>query len=335
MPTHDIIVIGASAGGVEALKAITQQLDENIPAAIFVVVHVSPNSSGLLPAILNRRSKVRAFQARDRDLIEPGRIYVAPPDHHLLLEPDRVKVVNGPKHNRHRPAIDLLFRSAARHFGKRVVGVVLTGFLEDGSSGLVSIKNAGGLAVIQNPEDAEVASMPRSALMQVQADYCLPLSEIGALLNRLAKMEVQPMAALHSENGELSKTEKKHAITSPFTCPECSGTLWEVNENGEIRFECRVGHSYSLDDISEAEDENVERSLWVALRALEESAALEQRLADIAGERKRQHAHKMFSQKAHSRKQHASVLRDFLVGARRRQSEAEGDVGKEEIKRVS
>ena len=140
------------------------------------------------------------------------------------------------------------------------------------------------------------------------------------------------MTAMHSGNGR--KAEKKQVSTA-FTCPECSGTLWEVNENGEIRFECRVGHSYSLDDVSEAEDENVERSLWVALRALEESAALEQRLADIASERKRHHAQKLFTQKAHSRKQHASVLREFLVGARKRQSEAEGDVGKEEIKRVS
>lgn len=334
MPTHDIIVIGASAGGVEALKEITQQLDEDIAAAIFVVVHVSPNSTGLLPTILNRHSKVPALLARNGDTIEPGRIYVAPPDHHLLLEPDQMKVVNGPKHNRHRPAIDLLFRSAARHFGKQVVGVVLTGFLEDGSSGLLSIKNAGGLAVIQNPEDAEVASMPRSAMMQVDADYCVSLNEIGALLNRLAQTEVPTMAASHSGNGGRGKTEKQHSTTA-FTCPECSGTLWEVNENGEVRFECRVGHSYSLDDVSEAEDENVERSLWVALRALEESAALEQRLADIAAERKRHHAHKLFTEKAHARKQHASVLRDFLVGARKRQSEAEGDVGKEEIKRVS
>lgn len=334
MPRHDIVVIGASAGGVEALKEITARLSADIKAAIFVVIHVSPSSSGLLPNILNRHSKVPVYSPKDGDPIEPGKIYVATPDRHLVLEEDRVRVVDGPKHNRHRPAIDLLFRSAARHFGNRVTGVVLTGFLEDGTSGLVAIKNAGGIAIIQNPEDAEVASMPRSALLQVEADYCVPLSEIGDLLNQLAESEVKPMRANFSQNGD-KETAAKNAPPSAFTCPECSGTLWEVNENGEIRYECRIGHSYSLDDVSQAEDENVERSLWMALRALEESAVLEQRLADIAGERKRHHAHKLFTQKAHSRKQHAAILREFLVGAKRRHSEAEGEVGKEAIRQVS
>lgn len=335
MAKHDIVVIGASVGGVEALKQITAKLSADFQAAVFVVVHVSPNSSGLLPSILNRHSRVRAHTANDGEAILPGEVYVAAPDHHLILERDRVRVVNGPKHNRHRPAIDLLFRTAARNFGERVIGVVLTGFLEDGSSGLLAIKNAGGIAIIQNPEDAEVASMPRSALLQVQPDYCVPLVEIGQLLNRLTQGEVKAMAAgAYSGNGDDAKMEK-HQSSTALTCPECSGTLWEVNENGEIRFDCRVGHSYSLAAISEAEDENVERSLWVALRALEESAALEQRLADIAGERKRHHAHKFFTQKAHARKQHATILREFLVGAKRRQSEAEGDIGKEELKEVS
>ena len=142
------------------------------------------------------------------------------------------------------------------------------------------------------------------------------------------------MAAKHSGNGNPGTPEKKK-FTTTFTCPDCQGTIWEVNENGEIRYECRIGHSYSPDAMSEAEDENVERSLWMALRALEESAALEQRLAEIAGQRKRSSAHKFYSEKAHARKQHASVLREYLVGSRRRQSEVEGDIGKEEIKRVS
>lgn len=187
MQKHDIVVIGASAGGVEAVKEITSRLIRDIQAAIFIVVHVSPNSSGLLPNILNRRSKIQARHAEDGEPILPGRIYIAPPDHHLQLESNRVRILNGPKHNRYRPAIDLLFRTAARHFGQRVIGVVLTGFLEDGSSGLLAIKNAGGTAIIQSPEDAEVASMPRKALQQVHPDYCVPVAEIGELLNRLTK----------------------------------------------------------------------------------------------------------------------------------------------------
>lgn len=201
MQTHDIVVIGASAGGVEALKEITSRLSGQIQAAIFVAMHVSPTSSGLLANVLNRRSSVPAYLAENGQPIEHGKILIAPPDRHLLLETDRVRVVNGPKHNRYRPAIDLLFRTAAQHFGERVVGVVLTGFLEDGSSGLAAIKNAGGIAVVQNPEDAEVASMPRSALQQVQPDYCVPLAEIGDLLNRLTTLEVKSMAASIPEMG--------------------------------------------------------------------------------------------------------------------------------------
>jgi two-component system chemotaxis response regulator CheB len=335
MPNHDIVVIGASAGGVEALREIVPQLATDLQAAIFVTVHVAPQSTGLLPKILNRRSKIRAHLAKEGETIRPGEIYVARPDYHLLLEPTRVRVVNGPKHNRHRPAIDLLFRTAAKSFGPRVIGVVLTGFLEDGSAGLAAIKKAGGIAIVQSPEDAEVASMPRSALQQVDADYCVPLTDIAPLLNRLTQTEVTiAMESIYSGNGTQHEPEKSENQTS-FTCPECSGILWEVTEDGEMRFECRVGHSYSLDDMSEAADETVERSLWVALRVLEESATIEQRLANIARQRNRPHAQKIFTEKAHARKQHALVLREFLLGTKRRQTEADGDMGKQEMKQVS
>jgi two-component system, chemotaxis family, protein-glutamate methylesterase/glutaminase len=326
--THDIVVIGASAGGIEALQGLTSRLSQNLLAAIFVVVHVSPHSSGLLADVLNLSSKVPASLARDGERIEGGRIYVAPPDHHLLLEPDRVRVVNGPKHNRYRPAIDLLFLTAARHFGERVIGVVLTGFLEDGSSGLLAIKNAGGIAIIQSPEDAEVASMPRRVLQQVHPDYCVPVTEIGLLLNKLTTLPATAIAVTNSGAESEGRLERKRSSTS-FICPDCHGAIWELNENGEIHYECRIGHSYSPDGISEAQDEDVERSLWMALRALEESAALEQRLAQLAADRKRNIAHKFFSAQAHARKQQAVVLREFLLGSRGRQGESE-----EEIKRV-
>ena len=331
---HDIVVIGASVGGVEALKEIASQLSGRIQAAIFVVVHVSPDSSGMLPAILNRDSRIRARQAEDGWRIEPGNIYVAQPDHHLMLEKDEMRVVRGPKHNRHRPAIDLLFRTAARNFGTRVIGVVLTGFLDDGSSGLLAIKNAGGVTIIQDPDDAQVASMPRSALLQVQPDYCVPVSQMGDLINQLAEKEGKPMLAEHKDNGAPSKPGKKRSHTS-FTCPDCHGTIWEVEENGEVRFECRVGHAYSPEAMRTAADDDVERSLWAALRSLEESAALEQRLADLSAERNRQSAHNFYRQKAHARKQHAGILRDFLMGSKRRQTEVEGDEGKAELERVS
>jgi two-component system chemotaxis response regulator CheB len=292
---------------------------------------VSPNSSGLLPNILNRCSGLPAQQASDGERIEHGKIYAAVPDHHLLLQDGLVRVLRGPRHNRHRPAIDLLFRTAAKNFGERVIGVVLTGFQDDGSSGLLAIKNAGGLAIVQNPEDAEVESMPRSALEQVTADYCLPLAEIAPLINRLVNTEAGKMAKRGNHNGKARKTQ----TDTSFTCPECHGNIWEVDENGEIRFECRVGHAYSPLAMMEANDEDVERSLWAALRALEESAALEQRLAKLASDRQRTSAMKLFADKAHRRKQHAAVLREFLTGSKQRLSEADGEQGQEELENVS
>ena len=201
---RDIVVIGASAGGIEAVRQIASQLRQDIPAAVFVVVHLSPDSSGLLPTILNRRSRVPAHQPEDKETIEPGQIYVAAPDRHMMLEAGRVRMSRGPKHNRHRPAIDLLFRTAARNFGERVIGVVLTGFLDDGSSGLLAIKNAGGVAIIQSPEDAEVAFMPRNALQQVEPDYCVPLREIGQLINlQILGVSTNNLTTLPPEIGQL------------------------------------------------------------------------------------------------------------------------------------
>lgn len=325
MHTHDIVVIGASTGGIEALQELTSRVSSDLQAAIFVVAHISPHSSGLLADVLNLSSKIRAHLARDREPIEYGKIYVAPPDHHLLLEPGSVRVVNGPKHNRYRPAIDLLFLSAARQFGGRVIGAVLTGFLEDGGSGLLAIKNAGGIALLQSIEDAEVATMPRRVLQQVQPDYCVPAAEIGLLLNRLTKSSATANTVKNSGIESEDKPEAKGSYTG-FTCPDCQAAIWEMNETGEIRYECRVGHSYSADGISEAQDEDVERSLWVALRALEQSAALEQHLAQLAADRKRNAAQKFFNAQAHARKQQAVVLREFLLGSRGRQTEAEEDV---------
>ncbi len=329
---HDIVVIGASAGGIEAIKEITSNLAPDLDAAIFIVVHISPESSGLLANILNRRSKIPAHQAEDGEAIRPGRIYVAAPNRHLLLERDEVRVVNGPRHNRHRPAIDLLFRTAARHFGERVVGVVLTGFLDDGSSGLLAIHNAGGATIVQSPEDAEVASMPKNALEQVQPDYCVPLVEIAGIINRLAGVEAKPMAR---RSNHKQKSEKKR-VQTPFTCPDCHGTIWEVDENGEIRFECRVGHAYSPEGMFQANDEDVERCLWAALRSLEESAALERRLAEMAQKRGRPHAYQRFAERAHERTRHAAVLRDVLVGSKRKESRANGgEKPSEDLQEVS
>jgi len=195
MPGRDIIVVGASAGGVEALIKVVHGLPADLPAAIFVVLHIPAQGSSLLPDILNRAGPLKAIHPTDNAEIERGHIYIAPPDHHLLVEQGHVRIVRGPRENRHRPAIDLTMRSAALSYGPRTIGVILTGALDDGTAGLRAIKLRSGLAVIQDPKDALYSSMPRSALEHIQVDYCVPLAEIGPLLTQLA---YQPAS---SENG--------------------------------------------------------------------------------------------------------------------------------------
>lgn len=335
----DIIAIGASAGGVEALRDIAARLPGNLQAAVLVVIHISPESSGLLPAILNRSSLWNAIQPEDGTPIEHGNIYIAPPDHHMVVEPgDRIRIISGPRHNRHRPAIDPLFRSVARFYGPRAIGMILTGFLADGSSGLAMIKNAGGIAIVQDPNDAMVPSMPRRALEQVDPDYCLPLSEIPAILSSIIKggkpEEKIPPAKVAAMKKEKKKADKPEQ-PSPFTCPECHGTIWEVRENGEVRFECRVGHSFSPESMAESNDEDLERALWAALRTLEESASLDQRLADLAAERNRSSAFELYSSKAKERKKHAEILRDLLVGgASKRMAPLEETRGDQALEKI-
>ncbi len=191
MPAHDIIVIGTSAGGVEALTELVSHLPSSLPAAVFVVIHLLVDSSSVLPRILQRAGRLPVAFARHGETIEPGRIYVAPPDHHLLIEKGYLRVMRSPQENRHRPSADILFRTAAGIYGPQVVGVVLTGALDDGTVGIQAIKRHNGVAVVQAPHDALVPSMPQSALEAVKVDYCLPLSEIAPLLVRLAQEPVE------------------------------------------------------------------------------------------------------------------------------------------------
>ncbi|HMF55355.1 MAG TPA: chemotaxis protein CheB [Pyrinomonadaceae bacterium] len=186
MSGHDIIVIGASAGGVEALSNLARNLPVDLPASVFIVLHVPAQTPSILPQILSRAGPLRAAHAVDNEPIRPGRIYVAPPDNHMLVERDYVRIVRGPKENRYRPAVDPMFRSAARNHGTRVVGVILTGALDDGTAGMRAVKSRGGKTVIQDPKEALYSGMPGSAQMNVKIDYCLPLAEIAPLLARLA-----------------------------------------------------------------------------------------------------------------------------------------------------
>jgi len=291
-----IIVIGASAGGVEALQALVGGLPANFPAAVLVVLHVAPYSPSALPAILSRAGALPARHPRDGEALEAGQIYVAPPDCHLLLDGERVAVKKGPKENRSRPAVDALFRSAAYTHGEGVIGVVLSGLLDDGTSGLWTIKRLGGTAVVQQPEDAQYDSMPRSALQHVDVDHVLPAEELGELLTRLVQEPTPhlPGADLDGRQRERLGVEVGVAAQnsayqlgivelgelSPLTCPECHGVLVRVEEGTLTRYRCHTGHGYTADTLLAEITESVEEKSYQVLRALEESAML---LRDLSG----------------------------------------------------
>ncbi len=322
---HDIIVVGASAGGVEALAELVRGLPADLPAAVFVVLHIPAYGASVLPGILSRRGRLPAAHPADGDPIRHGRIYVAPPDHHLRGERGRVRRGRGPHENGHRPAVDTLFRSAARAYGPRVVGVVLTGTLDDGTAGLQMIKRRGGLAVAQDPEDALFASMPRCAIENVSVDVVAPLAEIGPTLVRLARQPAPeeretPMPQdLKTLTGvaefDMGAVEApREGKPSSYACPDCHGVLWEVQEDDLLRFRCRVGHAFSPESLLASQSDALEDALWTALRALEESAALADRLGERAGERGHGLAATRFVQQAADARGRAGVIREALLG---------------------
>jgi two-component system, chemotaxis family, protein-glutamate methylesterase/glutaminase len=291
MPKRDIIVVGTSAGGVEALIELCQGLPPDLPAAVFVVCHISAHSAGALAKILARKGNLPAENAIDREPITPGRVYVAPPDHHLLVEHGFVRVTQGPKENRFRPAVDPLFRSAAYAYGSRVIGVILTGGLDDGTAGLWAIKERGGLAIVQDPADAVFPSMPTNAIMNVQIDYQTPLAEIAPLLARIVsepveeerqdmsdKLEIEVNIA--REDKSTNRLIEQLGHVSMFTCPECHGTLWEMYEGGIIRFRCRTGHGYTAQALLADQAESIEAMLWSAIRGIEEGVSLLNHMAE-------------------------------------------------------
>ncbi|MEA2708691.1 MAG: two-component system, chemotaxis family, protein-glutamate methylesterase/glutaminase, partial [Phycisphaerales bacterium] len=282
MAGHDIICIGASAGGVEALMTIARALPADLPASVFMVLHISPYARSMMPDLLRRAGPLPAEHARHGEAIQPGRIYIAPPDHHLILKRDSLSVTRGPQENGVRPSVDVTFRSAAAAFRNRVVGVVLTGNLDDGTAGLVAIKRVGGVAIVQDPNEAMYPGMPTSAVQNVDVDHVVPLAEIGPLLARIARQPVEEVMASEPDEQmgfeaqianmerEAIHKEMRPGAPSGFACPDCHGTLFEIREGQLARFRCRVGHAYSPESLLAAQSNGIEAALWTALRALEE-----------------------------------------------------------------
>ena len=289
--THDIVVIGTSTGGLDALRRLAGSLPADYAGALCVVMHLSADMRSQLPEILSRAGPLPAVRAEDGMALLPGRIHVAPPGQHLLVERGRLSMVHGPRENRHRPAIDPLFRSAAWAYGPRVVGVVLTGSLDDGTAGLWAIKTCGGTTIVQDPDTAQQPEMPLNALMHNRIDYRVPLEEMGALLARLAREPVEvcaPPRAPASLKDEIESAKvnpdiirvQRLGTPSPYTCPACGGALWELEEGGHLRYRCHTGHAYSQASLMLEQDVRVEDSLYSALRAVQEKAVALRRLAE-------------------------------------------------------
>ncbi|MEW6127458.1 MAG: chemotaxis protein CheB [Acidobacteriota bacterium] len=325
----NIVVIGASAGGIEALHQLLGGLPQNFPATIFIVLHQSTQSPNVLAKILDRAAALPVISARHREKFLPGQVYVAPADYHLLIEsPNTMSLSHGPKENRFRPAIDPLFRSAAQSFGASVIGIVLTGGLDDGTAGLRAIKQMGGTTIVQNPEEAYAPSMPLSALSNVEVDHCVKLSEMAGLLARLVKTagqtsEETPIPeALEIENrisrevNPIDAGVLKLGNFSSFTCPECHGVLLQLSGNNPIRFRCHTGHAYTLHSLFGDLIEKVEDAMWNAMRAIEESAMLLRHLGvHLSGEKGVDTKYtETLLQKAQDAHKQANRVRQILLG---------------------
>jgi two-component system chemotaxis response regulator CheB len=324
---RDIVVIGASAGGVSALLELVKALPADFPAPIFVVLHVGPDSPSILPQLMNSVSAMKARHPHNGETVEPGVVYVAAPDHHLLLEGNTVLVTRGPKENRFRPSIDALFRSAAYTYGPRVIGVVLTGYLDDGTSGLWSVQRMGGLTVVQNPADAEHPSMPTNALEYVKPDHLVPLAQLGPLLVRLTTERAPgkphlPAAQLDLLRIELTIAKQGGGFElgiidqgklTPFTCPDCHGALTQLIEGKLIRYRCHTGHAYTVSALLSEVTQSVESMLYQSMRGLEETSMLLQNLGTHYTENHEPAVANLFYQKAENAGKQARIIHDSIL----------------------
>ncbi len=321
MTGRDGVVVGASAGGVEALTRLDGGFPPDLPAAVFVVRHLPPDAPSALAAILSRAGPLPAVTAVDGDELRPGSIYVAPPNRHLSVGNGLMHVLVGPRENGARPAVDVLFRSAAHAYGPRVVGIVLSGALSDGALGLALIKLRGGVALVQDPDEALFVGMPRSAMAATEVDYCAPVSHLSSLVVKLVREPMeQPTENRTNEEQTEERVddppvegvveEKRPGTASGLTCPECHGSIWELRDGESVRFECRVGHAYGSDAFVAEQGERVEAALWTAINTLHERSETFLRLAEMY-ERGSGLAER-YRQRAGETNDQADVIRDLL-----------------------
>lgn len=309
-----VVVVGASAGGVGTLLELTQGLPGDFAGAVCIVLHSAPEAPARLPLVLSRRSRLPVAHAVDGEAIGAGRVYVAPPDRHLIVRPGHLHLSRGPRENGTRPAIDPLFRSAAASYGARSVGVVLTGTLDDGTAGLLAIEQAGGATLVQDPEDAAFPDMPRNALAYVRVTRVLPVADIPAALAELAAAaEAAPDGASTSAGAEfLPEPIPPESIATSLSCPECLGSLWQVPLGELTEWRCRVGHRYAPESLLFHMGERRGEVIETALRSLDEEATLSDRLSERAEAGDDAIRARRYAKRAEVARRRASALRELL-----------------------
>lgn len=327
---RDTIVVGASAGGVEALQRLVADLPPEVPASILVVLHLLSSHQSVLDSILERAGDLAVSQAKDGERLERGHVYVAPPDRHLLVLDGHVRLSAGPRENGHRPAVDPLFRSAARAFGARVIGVILSGTLDDGTDGIRLVKDREGATIVQDPDDAQYDGMPRSAIAYTEPDRVVPIADMAETLCEMLDAPLEKEAVNITAASDPDAVDEIERLgrgvpggePSNVTCPDCGGVLWEHDNGGHVRYACQVGHGYSPASLEARQSEHLEAALWSALRSLEERADLLRRI----GRRSRRSAgdggSSRYEVRAEATEGHAAVLRETIM---RMRSAGEGE----------
>jgi two-component system, chemotaxis family, protein-glutamate methylesterase/glutaminase len=320
-----VVVIGTSAGGLQALKALLASLPADLNAFVLAVIHIAPSSPGLLPDLLSKAGQLHCVHPSQGEMLQRGRFYLAPPDRHMLVEAQgTIRLSHGPRENRARPAVDPLFRSAALAFGPEAIGVILTGNLDDGTAGLLAVKRSGGTTVIQDPADAAAPSMPRSAARHVEIDHKVPLSKLAPLLVSLCKerprAERRVMPDRLRIETEIAADETatladlaKIGDPSIITCPDCHGTLLKIRDEHLLRFRCHTGHAFTAESLRAALNETTEDTIWSAVRALQEGAMLLGHLAQHARDAGQLDEASSLDREAQDKLEQAALVRDSLT----------------------
>ncbi|HSU49071.1 MAG TPA: chemotaxis protein CheB [Segetibacter sp.] len=327
-----IITIGASAGGLNAISEVVAQLPEELDAAVFVVIHLS--RIGLGAFLINRLQKYTAFTClipKDGEEIEAGKIYIAPPDNHLLIKDGKVALRFGPAENRWRPSIDVLFRSAAAYHGNRVIGIILTGYLNDGTAGMSAIKKSNGYCIVQDPNQAEYPDMPISVLETMEVDYCVPLDKMGETILsiiqhappeiKVTQNEVLKEAQIAERTMTDIETVAQLGQQALYACPDCGGGLWDISGSEIKRFRCHIGHAYSEKDLLIKQEESIESTLWVALRMMEERKMLYKKISSDESNKGLLRLSISHEQKADELEEHILKLKSLLTDTQRDKTE--------------